>query len=389
LDNVSLTGANLRGFNFSYSSLRYANLDNADLRKADLTGADLTGLRVEQTTLVEAVAVERDSGFVIAAYSDGTLREWRPSETDHWTVHTVFSGLEGSVSNLVVATNTLVIAVTSAEAWVLARTNLEWVVSSRTPISPYLRDFSLVDSRVLSSLQIGEVAERCEVDINTGRQEIIADMRVREDDQEYGEREYYATSYDRRYGRRPYNPDIDEALAAITESAARKSCLIRGRWALTDVGHSTADGPRLWNLQTGRRYSLLQEVEASSFDVVRGTSGNFAVYIGTLYGELVRGVGYRHAKRRHVDIDTINLELFGSERHDGPITSLDAVEDGWVITGGRDRCLRIWRQIGTQVQVRRLFLTLRCADAVLDGVEGPAEHELLSRLARADDERLG
>lgn len=83
LDHARLRGADLRGARFAGSSLRYANLDNANLEDADLTGADLDGVRLEETSQVLAVTA-LDGNRVIAAYEDGSLREWRGRPGAGW-----------------------------------------------------------------------------------------------------------------------------------------------------------------------------------------------------------------------------------------------------------------------------------------------------------------
>jgi hypothetical protein len=83
LDHARLRGADLHGARLAGSSLRYANLDNANLEDADLTGADLEGVRLEETSQVLAVAAVGPN-WVVAAYEDRSLRQWRVRPGAGW-----------------------------------------------------------------------------------------------------------------------------------------------------------------------------------------------------------------------------------------------------------------------------------------------------------------
>jgi hypothetical protein len=354
LDNVSLTGADLRRFDFSNSSLRFANLDNADLRDADLRGADLTGLRVEQTTMVQAVAVDKETRGIVAAYSDGTLREWRPTGTGRWTAQTVFVGLDEPVRHLVLVTSTLTVALTSSEACILARTEPEWTLSCRTPISPYLRDLHLDKEGILSSLQIFDSGiARCEMH--------ISDMAQPEHSGDQDSILAYGAA------RRMLEPDM----GADTN-------LVRGEWFISDFFVGMPQGPSLWNLRTNKRIPIADDSGISSFDVVRDSSGKYVLYAGTFDGRL--GTAALSTRSRPV-----RLKMISSDRHDGPITAVDVLDESLIVTGGRDRCIRVWYSVGGKTAVQALYLKLRCRGANLDGVEGPVESALLRRLSEEDE----
>ena len=354
LDNVSLTGADLQGFDFSNSSLRFANLDNADLRQANLSGTDLTGLRVEQTTLVQAVVIDRETRIIVAAYSDGTVREWRPTGTGRWTAQTVFAGLDEPVRQLVLATSTIVVALMSSEAWILARTEPEWTVSSRTPTSPYLRDLHFDKDGIVSSLQVFESGfERYEVRISTGTQSV-------------------------------YGAENDSILPYASLPRHRfinmfsEPNLIRGEWFMSDFFTGVPEGSSLWNLTMEKRYPIAGESGISSFDIVRDSRGNDILYAGTINGRLGMAPLTKRPK-------PIQLRPISSGQHDGPITAVDALDKNLIVTGGSDRCIRVWHSVGSETKVQALYLKLRCRGAILDGVEGQAELALLRRLSNEDE----
>lgn len=77
LDHAQLGGVDLASARFVRTSLRNANLDNADLTGVDFTDADLDGVRLEETPRVAAITAF-DDDRIVAAYEDGSLREWRP-----------------------------------------------------------------------------------------------------------------------------------------------------------------------------------------------------------------------------------------------------------------------------------------------------------------------
>jgi WD40 repeat protein len=74
--------------------MRYANLDNANLENADFSDADITGVRLEETARVDAVTVSNSGDTIIAAYGDGTIREWTIQPTGAAGCRTLIEGLD-------------------------------------------------------------------------------------------------------------------------------------------------------------------------------------------------------------------------------------------------------------------------------------------------------
>jgi NACHT domain/Pentapeptide repeats (8 copies) len=354
LDHVRLKGADLRGFDFSGSSLRFANFDNADLRHTDLRSADLTGLRVEQTTQVSTLAVDYETRTVVAAYSDGAIREWRPSGRGAWVPVTVFSDIDVPVHHLVMLTHTMCAVITATDAWLLARTTPEWTLSAKTPISPFVCDFSEFDSRKLASMLASENGSLRQLDLSAGS----CSMQT--------------TTFDR--DRKMY-----DAMAPLMTNSS-KTALVRSGWLLSDFFVESYVGPRLWNLRTGQVWNLPNNLTISAFDVVHGaTSDDLYVYLGTADGRLFVG-------RIYEATDHVGVEQFMEDRHGGPITAVRGVDSTLTVTGGRDRCIRLWHSRGRDRTVTALYLTLKCTGALLERIEGPAELALLRALSTVQDD---
>lgn len=147
--------------------------------------------------------------------------------------------------------------------------------------------------------------------------------------------------------------------------------MVSGEWLLSE---SDSLHPRLWHVPTGHVWEI-PEVDISAFTVA-GPGTSPVLFAGTSEGHLwqapVEGEGM------------LELMPVAEGGHDGPITCVAAHDPAFVVTGGVDRCVRIWQDAGETVSVTPLYLTLRCAGARLDGVEGMRERSLLQSLAAAD-----
>lgn len=91
MDNANLSDASFSGKDFSYTSLKYANLDNADFSNADFRFCDLTGVRIEETHPIKSLTVPEEADRILAAYSDGVVREWRFNRPNVITIAENFS----------------------------------------------------------------------------------------------------------------------------------------------------------------------------------------------------------------------------------------------------------------------------------------------------------
>lgn len=347
LDGVRLIGADLRGKSFAGSSLRYANFDNADLSGADLSGTDLTGLRIEQTSQVTTVALDADSLTVLVGYDDGTIREWTQAASG-WTSIVVASGQGHSLRAIVPVTASTAVVLAGHEALVLARTRPEWTVSCRTPVSPFLASLSRSGDRIHA--------------VHSGTSPLVAQWNV-------------ATDVTSLMAVAPTEL-VADAMYPLIEGrggATSQRALLSDEWLLSSFFVGQHLGPRLWHVPTGRVWDL-PEADISTF-VVTTTAESTWLILGMMSGQVWRTpVG--------VDVKLTPSRL-GDGSHDGPITCIDAHGPNLIVTGGVDRCVRIWRERERFIQVTPLYLTLRCADALIEGVEGPAEYNLLLSLADA------
>lgn len=353
LDSARLVGADLRGRDLTGSSLRFVNFDNADLRGINLEGADLTGLRVEQTTGVTAIAFDVDGSTLIVGYSDGTIREWVPEQVG-WSRRTVASNLDAPPRWLTPISTSAVAAVTARNVMAFGRTHPAWTVTSLAPRSPFL------------------------VSLDSRGDELTA---------------VHATSFPLLAAWSPDNDShslsgVDASSPLVTAmeplisgpGTLSKTAFVSGRWLLSSFFVDSYIGPRLWHLSTGDNW-WLPEVEFTSFTVVDEPVPT--VFVGCSDGSLFRAeLGPRSEGL------VVGLTPVGAHRHDGPITSVAATRD-LVATGGVDRCVRVSKWQGEDEAPAVLALTLRCAGARLNGVEGPAERLLLERLAANDAERDG
>ncbi|MGZ4964844.1 MAG: WD40 repeat domain-containing protein, partial [Limisphaerales bacterium] len=84
-----------------------------------------------------------------------------------------------------------------------------------------------------------------------------------------------------------------------------------------------------------------------------------------------------------LDIES-HQKILETKVHEGPVTSVSFVGDSCVASGGADRTITLTRfaeNMSLQGHIeRRLRLSLRCRGMKIDGLKGPVEKELLSKL---------
>jgi len=150
--------------------------------------------------------------------------------------------------------------------------------------------------------------------------------------------------------------------------------MVSGEWLLSETDVGDFFRPMLWHIPTGHVWKI-PEADISAFTVA-GPDSSPVLFAGTSEGHLwrapVEGEGM------------LELIPVAEGGHDGPITCVAAHDPAFVVTGGVDRCVRIWRDAGETASITSLYLTLRCVGARLDGVEGMRECSLLWSLAAAD-----
>jgi ubiquitin-like protein Pup len=316
LDFVALPGADLRDKDFSGTSLRFANLDNVDLRGANLRNADLTGVRIERTSQVDALAVDNDTSRIYAAYSDGFIRHWLLQANGTWSTETVFAGLPSGARELELLTPSIASALVGHELYVLSRGEAEWMLVSRTPVSPFVRSLSSVSGRVVWTVLGCEGGRLYKLDLEKN---LLFD--------------------------RPLVVGLDEVVPSTVAwrsggSSARS--IMRGCWLLSQARTGRGlDDFTLWNLETGRRWTIGPLESPTSFDIEQSEDeGRYAVAVGTEFGRLLVGLV------RDEDV-YVQLELVNLGKHEGPITTVRFLGKETIVTGGVDRCLRVWESIAS------------------------------------------
>lgn len=346
LDHVSLRNADLRGINFSGSSLRFANLDNADLRQANLSHADLTGFRIEQTTLVRALVVDPDTRAVVAAYSDGAIREWRQTGPRSWSAERVYDGIPQAIRQILLISDSLALVTTSTDAWIFARTTPQWTRSTRMAVSPFLRHVAVPQPGILTSLQVSPEAERYAVELLNGT----------------------AT-------RRPLADPSGLGTVARFDLDEDQPTLLADEW----MHYRSFRSGRLALLHfpTNRSWYLDDFKAITSVDV-RRFGDNTLVAVGSEDGVLRIGSLPSDETEPNVTLRSVD-----GSRHDGPITAVQFVSPDLVVTGGADRCIRVC-ELETNL-VTALYLEPQCTGAAFDGVKGPDERQILQRLAQGSE----
>lgn len=360
LDYLSVPGADLRGRSFRNSSLRFANLDNCDLRDADLRNADLSGMRIERTSEVDAITVDSDRAAVLAAYSDGIIREWRPTPDGRWTAVTVFEGLACRARNIDLLTPSLAIVAATTEAWVFGRSTERWSVISRIPVSPFVRSISVGDDGnvvIFSTCRMAEIVE--------GSLSKASISRTRID------------------GLLPEHLDGSEADIQQFSATPPRS-VDRGRWILAGSPRDPSEEFVLYDALEGSQWVLSGwSAPPTAIEVKLGDEARPAIVLVGCADGTLWSTGSMPAPGNSVRL----LRLASSGHHDGAITTIRTM-DRTVLTGGVDRCIRVWKNAlagdSNEPEITALFLTPRCHGAQLAGVKGNRERYLLSSIQGSD-----
>jgi hypothetical protein len=362
LDYLCVPGADLSRRSFRGSSLRFATLDNCDLRFADLRDCDLTEFRLERTSVVDAIATDLESASILAAYSDGVIREWQLTPAGRWSARTVVDGLAGRVRDVDLVTSTLAIASFAHELLVFGRASKRWSVVSRLPVPAMVRSVSSEGGTrilALSSCGGGEVVQ-ADLSLGTIARTHLAHV-------------------------------LPESLDAVEDASWAQPgratfgprSVVRGRWLLADFGiGASPDEFWLYDLVRSRSWTATGwDSPPTAIDVVGRIGDEMMLVVGCADGVLFTGLFAESSASIQV------TRVGAAEQHDGPITKIRSLER-LIVTGGVDRCVRVWRnssQESAEMEVSTLFLTPQCRGVRLNGVRGQHEYELLSSLASMDD----
>ena len=121
-----------------------------------------------------------------------------------------------------------------------------------------------------------------------------------------------------------------------------EATLIRGGWFIPESS-SAIPGTNFWNLRTGERYRISSDVVISSFVIIRDSRGKYVLYAGTIDGRLGTALFDQEIELAADDQLPVRVTT-------GPITAVDALDKNLIVTGGSDRCIRVWHSVGSETK---------------------------------------
>lgn len=326
LDGAALAGADLSGKSLRGTTLRAAVLDNADLTGADLRDADLTGVRLQETAAVTAVTTQGDDR-VFAAYDDGTVRLWKLSARR--AADTVLHTLPFRADRLWFVEPAVLGAAGAGQVGILRQERGEWRLVSMFKTPSRYRSPAYGNGRALIVEELGKGG--CAV--------------------------------------HRFTPATGEEVTEQDSGAVA--------WA---VHGDAVDAVVSGSLLTLRAPGQDDDIELYAAGVrcvaVRGSAATgFEILTGDETGE----VAVHHVKATASGWETKSLSR---TLHTGPVESVCFLGQERLVSGGRDRriCVAPLDEPGLG-DVRHLQVTFRCQGVRYDGVRGPHEREMLSRLA--------
>ncbi|MEU5554074.1 N-6 DNA methylase [Micromonospora sp. NPDC047793] len=331
LDHAQLSGADLANARLVGTSLRNANLDNADLTGADLTNADLDGVRLEETARLTALTAFDER--IVAAYEDGSLREWRQHPGGSYESQVIVRA-EHPVERLYRTRRGRIATIGGGVFSLYELQGQSLVLSSRFKTKSRFR-LTLPGER--SALLLEE--------INGGRT-----------------RAFWLDAIEAKV------LDQWEATGVVTCSAQ-----LDGR------AYAVATDERVRVVLLNER----GECDVRTLDIGRTSCLDLAL---TRDGVVLLGSG-KHDGRVQVDRLAATAHagsgiLWQRGLHDGTVTTIAFDDRGQLMTGGADRRVRIVPSAidgpgPSGRSVRQLHLTLRCRGAKVDGVRTEREQQRL------------
>jgi transcriptional regulator with XRE-family HTH domain len=346
LDFADLNGADLGGMQFAGSSMRYANLDNANLENADFSDTDITGVRLEETARVDAVTVSNSGDTIIAAYGDGTIREWTIQPTGAAGCRTLIEGLDRRAEHIVQLPWGDIVSL--GDNWLLAFSPSQdgWKERARFRIKTEFR-FPRVRADIVTLLQ---------EDANRSVRMLVVNPE--------------STLVQHSFVSGGYSPcDTVGDLCSVVPYGSK--------------GFLVLQTPR----GAARKEHYLRFSDISAL----------AIRVGSISREIYIATGHRDGFLRlwslGKSVKVGELHPAWEQRvHDGVVTSLAFLGNESVVSGGTDRaiCLVPIDSATTldrrEGQFQRLHLTVRCTGMRIDGLQGEREYLLLQ--SRATQEKF-
>ncbi|MGZ4973193.1 MAG: NACHT domain-containing protein [Limisphaerales bacterium] len=334
-DGADLEEADLSGMDFRNCSFRDASFANANFEDANFENCDLTGVLLEETKPVVALTVSPSAEKIMALYGDGVLREWH---------------VQGRATSRVVAllppdSSSVLGFHETGQMW--HRTQHAWQFLYPWNADRVSRAGFALKENLRSIWPIGDVVAIVE-EGDTGTIRLL--LIELENKEELWSR---AVKSSRLY------------------ASLGKNAVI---WSDAEVGFRTIstrkDITAPENIISSPEPTCLA-VYCLNSDVyfVAGGSSDGTIRVWRLNPEL--------------DIES-HQKILETKVHEGPVTSVSFVGDSCVASGGADRTITLTRfaeNMSLQGHIeRRLRLSLRCRGMKIDGLKGPVEKELLSKL---------
>lgn len=334
LDYVQLPGAELSGKRFEGSTLRSATLQNANLENADLRHCDLRGVKLEETTVVEALAtVGRDR--IVVAYGDGTIREWHLESASGAECRRLVDEVGVRVDTVAIIGRASLVTIGRdverryhVNLW--RRRDSGWSVVAKYPVREQYSVAGLGGQRML--IADSRTHTMSLIDL-TGPEVLVKEMGV--------------------------------AAAAAAAGLGDKGIVVRQ--SLGGIGISLASGERVGVRAEGVTHIATHRLGDGDAWLVAGGGLDGRVRVW----EVRRSAGALASTLR-----------FDRPRHRGVVTGLAFLGDGLIVSGGEDRAVCVSVVTDEETPPRRLQLAVRCRGMKIDGVKGPDEYAMLAALLR-------
>ncbi|WP_170153829.1 NACHT domain-containing protein [Actinoplanes italicus] len=330
LDYASLAGVNLSRANLAGTSLRHANLDNANLENSDLTGADLEGVRLEETSIVVGVAA-LDDDRIVAAYDDRTIRTWQPRFGRQWE-SLVAAITDHAIERIEVTPGGRLLVCGDSSVTVLSPRDGKWATETRFTTKPPMRPPSAGRSDAFYVEELDEGATRA-VRMNTVDRTVLDRLL------------------------------LVGSPVSYTQLDGWGFVVAQEEWLHALVGDPIPE--QLDHFSPGIR----------CLDIVRSSGHEVLLTAGCRDGSLLL---FR------IVPDLIE-PVWKVRRHGAMINSVAFIGTERIVSGGRDRAVKLTR-VDTGEPLNRdasMQLTLRCRGARYDQVRTERERSMIARAAQS------